>query len=51
MKTTESVRESIGAQLARLPWSASLIILGMGNDVHTASLSFLTCPLTLYGAP
>lgn len=36
--TPEQGAATVAARLATLPWPASLVVLGMGNDGHTASL-------------
>ena len=36
--TPEQGAAVVAARLATLPWPASLVVLGMGNDGHTASL-------------
>ncbi|KFF47928.1 6-phosphogluconolactonase [Gammaproteobacteria bacterium MFB021] len=36
--TPEEGAESVAARLDTLPWPASLVVLGMGGDGHTASL-------------
>lgn len=37
-ETPEQGAAEVGERIARLPWPASLVVLGMGNDGHTASL-------------